>query len=64
MTIKTHRPLPMRPSDMSSDKNAEKKYAFLSMETRPDYRPLEVSSKPLDVSKNKKFGYLKINENN
>ena len=42
MTIKTHRPLPMRPSDISSDKNAEKKYAFLSMETRPDYRPLEV----------------------
>ncbi|KAL7640836.1 UNVERIFIED_CONTAM: hypothetical protein RMT77_009111 [Armadillidium vulgare] len=41
MTIKTHRPVPMRPGDMTSDKNAEKKFAFLTMETRADYRPLE-----------------------
>ncbi|XP_066983906.1 coronin-1A-like isoform X4 [Macrobrachium rosenbergii] len=41
MTIKTHRPLPLRPTELSSDKNADKKYAFLSMETRADYRPME-----------------------
>ena len=43
MTIKTHRPLPLRPTESSSDKNADKKYAFLSRETRADYRPLEAS---------------------
>ncbi|XP_063601798.1 coronin-1A-like isoform X1 [Penaeus indicus] len=43
MTIKTHRPLPLRPTESSSDKNADKKYAFLSMETRADYRPKELS---------------------
>ncbi|XP_045125673.1 coronin-1A-like isoform X2 [Portunus trituberculatus] len=45
MTIKTHRPLPLRPTESSSDKNADKKYAFLSRETRADYRPLEASVK-------------------
>ncbi|XP_042237872.1 coronin-1A-like isoform X1 [Homarus americanus] len=45
MTIKTHRPLPMRPTESTSDKNADKKYAFLSMETRADYRPMEVGVK-------------------
>ncbi|KAB7508068.1 Coronin-2B [Armadillidium nasatum] len=45
MTIKTHRPVPMRPGDMTSDKNAEKKFAFLTMETRADYRPLEILKK-------------------
>lgn len=43
LTIKTHRPLPLRPTETSSDKNADKKYAFLSMETRADYRPMEVN---------------------
>ncbi|KAK7080135.1 hypothetical protein SK128_009405 [Halocaridina rubra] len=57
MTIKTHRPLPLRPTELSSDKNADKKYAFLSMETRADYRPLEVrapssSDKDLKTSTN------------
>lgn len=45
MTIKTHRPLPLRPTESSSDKNADKKYAFLSRETRADYRPMEVSGR-------------------
>ncbi|XP_050740437.1 coronin-1A-like isoform X4 [Eriocheir sinensis] len=44
MTIKTHRPLPLRPTESSSDKNADKKYAFLSRETRADYRPMEVKT--------------------
>lgn len=57
MTIKTHRPLPLRPTELSSDKNADKKYAFLSMETRADYRPMEVkapssSDKDLKTSTN------------
>lgn len=48
MTIKTHRPLPLRPTESSSDKNADKKYAFLSRETRADYRPMEVSERLSD----------------
>ncbi|KAK4313656.1 hypothetical protein Pmani_015011 [Petrolisthes manimaculis] len=53
MTIKTHRPLPLRASESSSDKNADKKYAFLSRETRPDYRPMEVSQVRVSSSTDK-----------
>ena len=43
LTIKTHRPLPLRHDVISSDKHADKKFAFLSQETRVDYRPREAN---------------------
>ncbi|XP_076069874.1 coronin-1A-like isoform X3 [Oratosquilla oratoria] len=48
LTIKTHRPLPLRPTEVSSDKNADKKYAFLRSETRADYRSKEGHSASSD----------------
>uniref|UniRef100_A0A6A7G961 Coronin n=1 Tax=Hirondellea gigas TaxID=1518452 RepID=A0A6A7G961_9CRUS len=39
VTIKTHRPVPIRACDIIADKNAAKKFQFLSSHTRADYRP-------------------------
>lgn len=55
LTIKTHRPLPLQPNQITSDKNADKKYAFLSMETRADYRPMEFSRSSSIVNTGKEW---------
>jgi len=44
--VKTHKPMHLRLSEISNgptDRNNEMKFAFLSHETNPDYRPMDVS---------------------
>ena len=42
--VRTYNPVVYKPSDQSiviSDKNNDRKYMFLSEETKPDYRPID-----------------------
>lgn len=45
--MKTHKPVPLKDIEMTGpgnvDRNNEMKFAFLSHETNPDYRSLDVS---------------------
>ncbi len=47
VVIKTHKPIPLQEIEMTGggkppDRNTEMKFAFLSTETTPDYRSLDV----------------------
>ncbi|KAF2344484.1 hypothetical protein FHG87_024759, partial [Trinorchestia longiramus] len=44
VSVKTHRPVPVRASDVIADKNADKKFLFLTNQTRADYRPMQGDS--------------------
>ena len=46
--IRTYKPVVYKPSENAiviSDKNNDRKFMFLSEETQPDYRPIEVRQK-------------------
>ena len=46
--IRTYKPVVYKPSENAiviSDKNNDRKFMFLSEETQPDYRPIEIRSK-------------------
>ena len=45
--MKTHKPVFPKPADFNGttlDRNNERKFAFLSQETVPDYRTMDVSA--------------------
>lgn len=70
-SITTHKPRVYKPSHLSSatDMNTKKKFAFLSTETVPDYRPMEyneISEKSQKTSNNQstKFHQLQQKFNN
>ena len=46
--IRTYKPVVYKPSEnaiVASDKNNDRKFMFLSEETQPDYRPIDVRKK-------------------
>lgn len=48
--IRTYKPVVYKPSENAiviSDKNNDRKFMFLSEETQPDYRPIEVRNSEL-----------------
>ncbi|XP_075230829.1 coronin-2B-like isoform X2 [Lycorma delicatula] len=55
VTVRTHKPKAFKGSDLAqratSDNNYRMKYAFLSKETIPDYRPLDEVVKSYDITK-------------
>lgn len=70
-SITTHKPRVYKPSHMASatDMNTKKKFAFLSTETVPDYRPMEyneITEKSQKTSSNQstKFHQLQQKFNN
>ncbi|XP_066992330.1 coronin-2B isoform X2 [Anabrus simplex] len=68
VTIRTHKPKVYQPSDVSlptSHNNNSKKFAFLSQETVPDYRPVDVlppSEKSQKTSTNQSTKFLQIQQ--